>query len=124
MNILAEAIRPIRTRKDYKKALEILEKRFDAEPGTREGDLVQVLAVLVEKYEEEHFPMEGPAPVEAIKFRMEQMGWDQRDLAKFLGSRSRASEILTGSRPPSLRMIRLIHTEMGIPAELLIGTGG
>jgi HTH-type transcriptional regulator/antitoxin HigA len=124
MKALAKSIRPLRTRRDYKKALDILNIYLDSKPGTREGDLVQVLALIIEKYEEEHFNIEGPAPAEAIKFRMEQMGWEQSDLARLLGSRSRASEILTGSRSPSLRMIRLIHTEMGIPAESLIGTSG
>jgi len=123
MKSLAGIIKPIRTKKDYRKALEALDKHFDAKRGTKEGDLIEVLAVLIEKYEAENVPIEAPTPVEAIKFRMEQMGWEQKHLANLLGSRSRASELLAGSRPLSLKMIRLVHTEMGIPAESLIGTG-
>ncbi|MEX0773606.1 MAG: helix-turn-helix domain-containing protein [Balneolales bacterium] len=113
-------IHPIHTEQDYRRALARIEKIFDAEPGSKEGDELEVLGILVEQYEKENFPIEPPKPVEAIKFRMEQVGMSQKDLAKLLGSRSRASEILTGKRALSLRQIRLLTRQLGVPADILI----
>ncbi|MCK5573358.1 MAG: helix-turn-helix domain-containing protein [Bacteroidetes bacterium] len=118
---LKKLMKPIRTRKDYRAALSALEHHFDAKPGTSEGNLVEILAILIEKYEEEKFPIDTPTPIEAIRFRMEQMGWTNRDLALVLGSRSRASEVLNEKRSLSLPMIRSVHRRMGVPAESLIG---
>lgn len=114
-------IQPIRTEKDHRLALARIEAIFDARPGTAEGDELEVLGILVDEYERRHFPIDAPDPIEAVKFRMEQLGLTQKDLADLVGSRSRASEILSGARPLSLRLIRLLNRTLGIPADVLIG---
>ncbi len=93
---------------------------MDAKRNTSEMDELEILSVLVEKYEDEHFPIASPDPIEAIKFRMEQMGLSQGDLAGIIGSRSRASEVLRGKRSLTINMIRLLHERLNIPAEILI----
>ncbi|WP_428234706.1 helix-turn-helix domain-containing protein [Gracilimonas sp.] len=113
-------IQPIHTEDDYQSALDRIEKIFDAKPGSEEGDELEILGILVDEYEKKHFPIEAPNPVEAIKFRMDQLGMQQKDLAKVLGSKSRASEILSGKRSLSLRHIKLLHKKLRIPAEVLI----
>src|SRR5689334_1797530 len=113
-------IKPIKTKKDYKEALLKLENIFDAKPGTSKGDELEVLSILIEKYEDEHFPIGLPDPIEAIKFRMEQLGYNQVDLAKVIGLKSRASEILNKKRKLSLEMIRLLHDRLNIPTDVLI----
>jgi len=113
-------IEPIHTEKDYQKALERIEEIFDARPDTKEGDELEILGILVDEYEKKHFPIEAPKPVDAIKFRMEQLGLEQKDLAKLLGSKSRASEILSGKRSLSLRQIKILYRKLDIPAEVLI----
>ena len=115
-------IKPIKTKKDYQSALERLEKIFDAKKGSTEGDELEVLSILIEKYEDQHFPIGFPDPIEAIKFRMEQLGYNQTDLAKVVGLKSRASEILSKKRKLTLDMIRLIHDNLKIPTEVLIQT--
>src|SRR5213592_2349553 len=102
-------IKPVRTKKDYEQALARLETIFDAKKGSREGDELEILSMLVEHYENEHFPIGFPDPIEAIKFRMEQLGYSQSDLAKVVGLKSRASEILNKKRKLTLEMIRQIH---------------
>jgi len=113
-------IRPIHSEKDYEVALARIEEIFDAKPGTKEGDELEILGILVDEYEKVHFPIEAPKPVEAIKFRMDQLGLEQKDLARILGSKSRASEILSGKRSLSLRQIKILYRRLGIPAEILI----
>ncbi|WP_234571384.1 helix-turn-helix domain-containing protein [Rhodohalobacter sp. 614A] len=113
-------IQPIHTEEDYQKALERIEEIFDAKPRSKEGDELEILGILVDEYEKKSFPIEAPKPVEAIQFRMEQLGMEQKDLAKILGSKSRASEILSGKRSLSLRQIKLLYKKLGIPAEVLI----
>jgi HTH-type transcriptional regulator/antitoxin HigA len=113
-------IQPIHTQQDHQEALARIDEIFDAEFGTKEGDELQVLGVLVDEYEESHFPIEAPKPTEAIKFRMDQLGMVQKDLAKILGSKSRASEMLSGKRSLSLHQIKILHKKLGIPAEVLI----
>ena len=113
-------IQPIHTENDYQKTLNRIEEIFDAKPGSVEGDELEILGILVDEYEKKHFPIESPKPVEAIKFRMDQLGLEQKDLAKILGSKSRASEILSGKRSLSLRQIKLLYKKLGIPAEILI----
>jgi HTH-type transcriptional regulator/antitoxin HigA len=115
-------IKPIKTKKDYQNALERLEAIFDAKKGSSEGDELEVLGILIEKYEDEHFPIGFPDPIEAIKFRMEQLGYNQNDLAKIVGLKSRASEILSKKRKLTLEMIRLLHDNLKIPTEVLIQT--
>ena len=99
-------IKPIKTESDYNQALERLEIIFDAKKGSPEGDELEVLGILIDKYENEKFPIDLPDPIEAIKFRMEQMGYNQNDLANIVGLKSRASEILNRKRKLSLEMIR------------------
>lgn len=113
-------IKPIKTKKDYQVAINRLEAIFDARPGTPEGDELEVLGILIEKYEQEHYPIDYPDPIEAIKFRMEQLGYSQNDLAKVVGLKSRASEILNRKRKLTLEMIRQLHQALGIPTDVLI----
>lgn len=113
-------IRPIKTKKDYQLALARLELIFDAKKNSKEGDELEILSILIEKYEDEHFPIGFPDPIEAIKFRMEQLGYTQTDLAKVVGLKSRASEILNKKRKLTLEMVRLIHRSMNIPTDVLI----
>ncbi|PWA05388.1 helix-turn-helix domain-containing protein [Flavobacterium psychrotolerans] len=115
-------IKPIKTDKDYNQALERLELIFDAKKGSPEGDELEVLGILVDQYESEHFPIGLPDPIEAIKFRMEQMGYNQTDLANIVGLKSRASEILNKKRKLSLEMIRQLHDRLNIPTDVLIQT--
>lgn len=113
-------IKPIKTKKDYQLALERLDVIFDAKPGTTEGDELEILALLVDNYEKEHFEIDYPDPVEAIKFRLEQLQYTQSDLAKVVGLKSRASEILNRKRKLTLEMIRQIHQSLQIPTDVLI----
>ena len=116
----AMTIKPIKTKKDYQQALNRLEIIFDAKKNSPEGDELEVVGILIEKYENEKFPIGFPNPVEAIKFRMEQMGYTQADLAKVIGLKSRSSEILNKKRKLSLEMIRQLHDKLKIPTEVLI----
>lgn len=113
-------LKPIKTKKDYQQALDRLELIFDAKKGTEEGDELEILGILIDQYENEHFPIDLPDPIEAIKFRMEQLGYTQTDLAKVVGLKSRASEILSGKRKLSLEMIRQLHDKLNIPTDVLI----
>ena len=110
----------IKTKKDYQNALARLEVIFDAKPGTPQGDELGVLGILIAKYEQEKYPIDFPDPIEAIKFRMEQLGYNQADLAKVVGLKSRASEILNKKRKLSLDMIRQLHDKLNIPTDVLI----
>lgn len=113
-------IRPIRTKADHDGALARIEELMDARPGTPEGDELDVLATLVDRYEESRFPIGRPTPIEAILFRMEQAGLTRRDLEPLLGGRAKVSEVLSGKRPLSLQMIRTLTSRLGIPAEVLL----
>lgn len=113
-------IKPIKTEQDYNQALERLEMIFDAKKDSSEGDELEVLGILIHQYENEQFPISLPDPVEAIKFRMEQLGYTQNDLANIVGLKSRASEILNRKRKLSLEMIRKIHEVLNIPTDVLI----
>lgn len=117
-------IKPIRTEADYDAALRTIEKYFDRPPrkGTPEADRFDVLATLIEAYERKRWPIDPPAPVDAILYRMETAGYTQGDLARLLGSRSRASEVLNRKRPLTLAMIRKLSREWNIPADCLIDT--
>ena len=114
-------LKPIKSKAEYKKALKLIEIYFDAKAESKEGDLLEILSILVEKYEEEHFPIDPPDPVEAIKFRMEQLGLEIKDIARLIGSKSHTSEILNRKRSLSLHHIRLLNRKLGVPAESLIG---
>jgi HTH-type transcriptional regulator/antitoxin HigA len=113
-------IRPIKTEKDYQKALQRLEVVFDSKSGTAEGDELELLGILISQYENEQFPMDLPDPIEAIKFRMEQLDYNQNDLARVIGLKSRVSEILNRKRKLSLDMIRKLHEVLHIPTDVLI----
>ncbi len=113
-------IKPIRNEADYQKALERLELIFDAKRGTPEGDELEILAIIVDNYENEHFPIGMPDPISAIKFRMEQMGMKQKDLVEIVGFKSRVSEIMNNKRKLTLDMIRKLSTNLHIPTEVLI----
>jgi HTH-type transcriptional regulator/antitoxin HigA len=113
-------IKPIRTENDYQQALARLELIFDAEFGSKEGDELEILGMLIEKYENENYPMPLPDPIAAIKFRMEELGYKQNDLAIIVGLKSRASEILNKKRKLTLEMIRQINEHLKIPIEVLV----
>ena len=113
-------IRPIRTKADYREALQEIELLFDAAKNTPEYDRLDILSTLVEAYEKTHFPIELPDPIEAIQYYMDARGWSRRELETCLGSRARVSEILSRKRTLTLDMIRKLNQELKIPAELLI----
>ena len=112
---------PIRTKEDHHAALCRLDALMEAVPGSEDAAELEILGILIERYERVAFPIDPPSPIEAIRFRMEQMGYSQADLARLLNSRSRASEIMTGSlKHLSLSMIRRLHDQWGIPADILL----
>jgi HTH-type transcriptional regulator / antitoxin HigA len=113
-------IEPIRTANDYTRALARVETLLNAVPGTAEFDELDVLSTLVEVYEDRHHPIDAPDPVEAIKFRMEQMGLGKQDMVNYLGQPSRVTEVLKRQRKLSLSMIRRLNKGLGIPADVLI----
>jgi HTH-type transcriptional regulator / antitoxin HigA len=116
----AMTIKPIKTKKDYQAAMNRLDAIFDSKLGTPTGDELEILTMLIEKYEDEHVQIDYPDPIEAIKFRMEQMGYTQNDLAKVVGLKSRASELLNKKRKLTLDMIRKLHISLSIPTDVLI----
>jgi len=113
-------IKPIHSHKQHRDALAEIERLWSARPRTTEHDRLEVLAALVEDYEEKHQPVYPPDPVEAIRFRMEQLGLDRKALEPSIGSRARVSEVLSGRRRLTLEMIRRLHKQLGIPAEVLL----
>ncbi|MCP8689334.1 helix-turn-helix domain-containing protein [Marinobacterium sedimentorum] len=113
-------IKPIRTDADYRAALKEIEMLMMAEPGTPEGEKLDVLVTLVEAYESKHYPLNLPDPVEAIKFEMEQKGLTAKDLEPMIGKRNRVYEVLNHKRSLTLKMIWKLNQELGIPAESLI----
>lgn len=113
-------IKIIKTEEEYNQALKRLEIIFNAPVDSQEGDEAELLGILIEKYEEEHYPIEAPDPIEAIKFRMEQMNMTNQDLAEVIGYKSRVSEIFNYKRKLTLNMIRSLHKKLKIPYESLI----
>ena len=113
-------LKPIKTDADHEAALKEIERLWDAEEGTADGDRLEILSTLVEAYEEAHFPMDMPDPIEAIKFRLEQQGEDKKALIGIIGNRTRVYEVLRRDRALSLAMIRQLNQKLGIPAEVLI----
>lgn len=113
-------IKAIKTENDYENALDRLKSIFQADTDTPNGDEAEVLSILIEKYEDEHYPIGMPDPIEAIKFRMEQMGMNQKDLAEVVGFTSRVSEILNRKRKLTLNMIRKLSATLQIPTEVLV----
>ena len=113
-------IKPIKTESDYEAALAEIERLMGAEPNTPEGDKLDVLTTLVETYEDKHYPIDPPDPIEAIIHEMESKGLTRKDLERYLGNRARVSEILNRKRSLSLQMIRNLQEGLGISAEILI----
>jgi len=111
---------PIRTEADYRAALDEIERLFDAEPNTPECDLLEVLTTLVETYEQQHYPIAPPDPIEAILYYLESRGLSYQDLESVIGSRREVEEILNRQQALTLEMIRRLHSSLGIPAEVLI----
>ncbi|MEN8226871.1 MAG: helix-turn-helix domain-containing protein [Bacteroidota bacterium] len=114
-------IKPIKSEEDYQSALLRMEEIFHAEEGSPEGDEAEILVLLIEKFENEHYPIEDPDPIEAIKFMMEQNGLKKKDLAEIIGYKSRVSEILSRKRKLSLEMMRNLHDKLNISYESLMG---
>ena len=110
----------LKTEKDYNLALKRLEEIFDSKRGTKDGDELELLALLIDNYEKEKYKISMPDPIEAIKFRMEQLGYKQKDLAEVIGLKSRVSEILNRKRKLTLEMIRKLNEVLGIPTDVLI----
>lgn len=117
---MATELKPIRNETDYAAALAEVERLWGAKSGTPKGDRLDILATLIDAYEAQHYPMDPPDPIEAIKFRMEQQGLTRKDLEPIFGTRNRTSEVLNRKRSLSIEMIRNLHTQLGISAEVLI----
>ena len=115
-------VKPIRTEKEYEDALERLETLFDHPKWTRENDLAEILVTLIDKYESEHYPIDAPDPIEAIKIRMAEMDLHQKDLMKMIGTKSRGtiSNILNRRRPLTLPVIRVIGPKLGLSFDILV----
>lgn len=117
---MAAELKPIRTVADYEAALAEIERLWGAKSGTPKGDRLDILATLIDAYEAEHYPIDPPDPIDAIKFRMEQQGLTRKDLEPLIGTRTRVAEVLNRKRSLSIGMIRRLHAKLGIPAEVLI----
>lgn len=117
------AVRPVRSEEDYEAALDRISHLMGAAADSHERNELDVLVTLVEAFEDQHFPIDFPTPVQAIEFRMEQAGLTQADLAKYIGGRGKVSEVLSGKRPLTIKMIRALNRHLGIPADVLIGDG-
>ena len=120
MNITDIEVRPIKTKKDYDSALKAIEKLWDCPPKSKDAEVLEILAILVDEYEKRHFPIEAPDPIEAIKYRMEQLNLTQKDLSKYIGGENRVSEILNRKRPLTLKMIKALYQNLHIPADALL----
>ncbi len=118
-------VKILKTEQEYSETCERIYKLINScedaiEPNSSEGEEIELLSLLVEKYEQEYYPIEAPSPIEAIKFRMEQMNLKQVDIAPLFGGKTRVSEVLHGKRPLTLKMITLLNRYLGIPLELLV----
>ncbi len=113
-------IKPIKTEKDYEKALERLELIFDATPNSKDGDEAEILSLLIENFENKHYPIDSPDPIEAIKIRMEEMNLKQKDLIGIIGGKSRVSEILNKKKKLTVDMIRELERSLNISASVLV----
>ena len=113
-------IKPIKTEKDYNSALKRLEVIFDASPNSKEGDEAEILSLLIDNYENEYYPIEAPDPIEAIKIRMEEMEYKQKDLVGVIGGKSRVSEILNKKKKLTVEMIRKLEEMLHLSASILV----
>ncbi len=116
----AITVRPVRTSKDYEHTMRLIDSLWDAPPKSEGAALLEVLSILVDEYENKRFPIESPDPIEAIKYRMEQLNLSQKDLAQYLGGENRVSEVLNRKRPLTLKMIKALYHHLRIPAETLL----
>src|ERR1700731_2404511 len=116
---MAGEVKPIRSKRDYEAALKEVERLWGAKSGTRDGDRLDVLATLIDAYEAEHYPMDPPDPIEAIKFRMEQQGLTRRDLEEIIGTRTRIAEVLNRKRGLSISVIGRLQECVGIAEEVV-----
>jgi len=110
----------IKTEKEYEEALKAIDNLLDAKENSSEAEKLEILSILVEDYENKYYKIEVPDPIEAINFRIEQLGLSRKDLEKSIGSRSKVSEVLNKRRPLTLSMIRKLHKNLNIPADILI----
>lgn len=117
---MRKELRPIRNEGDYEGALAEVERLWGAKSGSPDGDRLDILATLIDAYEAEHYPLDPPDPIEAIKFRMEQQGLTRKDLEPIIGTRTRVAEVLNRKRGLSIEMIRRLHDSLGISADVLI----
>jgi HTH-type transcriptional regulator / antitoxin HigA len=113
-------IKPIKNQTDYKESLKKLNEVWAAKPNTKEGDMLELLLLVIEKYEAEHYPMPQLDPIEAIKYKMEENNLTQKDLVKYFGTKSRVSEVLNRKKPLTLKMIKTLYQNFGIPASTLL----
>ncbi len=113
-------IRPIKNEADYQATLDEIERLFDAVPDTPDGDRLDVLVTLVEAYEDKHYSIPAPDPIEAILYYLESRGLSRRDLEPCIGSRARVSEVINRKRPLTMEMVRKLHSALGIPSDILI----
>lgn len=113
-------IKPIKTIEQYRNYLKLIDKLIDCEEDSQEEQVLELVSILVESYETEHFPIDPPNPIDAIKLRLEEKGLKRKDLAQYFGSSSRVSEILNGKRQMTIEMARKIRTGLGISAEVLL----
>src|ERR1700736_3963397 len=113
-------LKPIRTKTDYKAALAEVERLWGTKSGTPKGDRLDVLATLIDAYEKRHYPMDPPDPIEAIQFRLEPQGLSRKDLVPLIAPRARVAEVMSRRRSLSIEMIRRLHKQLGISAEVLI----
>jgi HTH-type transcriptional regulator/antitoxin HigA len=113
-------VKPVRNEIDYKEALSNLKQVWEAKPDTKEGDILELLLLVIEKYEAQHYPMPQLDPIEAIKYKMEENDLSQKDLVKYFGTKSRVSEVLSRKKPLTLKMIKTLYQNFGIPAEILL----
>ena len=117
---MAIEVKPIRSAADHRAAMANVKRLWGSKSGTADGDRLDVLATLIDAYEAQHEPIDRPDPIEAIRFRMEQQGLTRKDLEPLIGTRTRVSEVLNRKRSLSISMIRRLHAELGIAAEVLI----
>jgi len=113
-------VKPIHTKEDYLATMSAIESLLDCKPGSRDADLLEVLSILADEYENKNMPIEAPDPIEAVKYKMEQMNLSQKDVAQYFGGENRASEVLNRKRPLTLKMIKSLHKELQIPANVLL----
>ena len=113
-------IKPLTSEANYDAAVARIDEIFEAKPGTPAGDELHILTLLVKEYDEKHFPIENPDPIEAIKTRMEDLGWKDKDLIPFIGDKATVSKILNRKRPLTLEMVRKLAKALSLPAEVLI----